>query len=115
MTVPTKPTPRTPEPRAAEALPSLPALHEPVISWFEDHARDLPWRRPEAGPWGVMVSEFMLQQTPVSRVLPVYEQWLARWPRPADLAKEPSGEAVRAWGLLATRAARCACTARRRP
>ncbi len=47
-----------------------------------------------------MVSEFMLQQTPVSRVLPVYEQWLARWPRPADLAKDAPGEAVRAWGRL---------------
>ncbi|MEN8654996.1 A/G-specific adenine glycosylase [Streptomyces sp. 21So2-11] len=76
------------------------ALHSPVIAWFDVHARDLPWRRPEAGPWGVMVSEFMLQQTPVSRVLPVYEQWLARWPLPADLAAEPPGEAVRAWGRL---------------
>ncbi|MFG2630060.1 A/G-specific adenine glycosylase [Streptomyces sp. NPDC048473] len=76
------------------------SLHAPVIGWFEQHARDLPWRRPEAGAWGVMVSEFMLQQTPVSRVLPVYEQWLARWPRPADLAAEPPGEAVRAWGRL---------------
>jgi A/G-specific adenine glycosylase len=47
-----------------------------------------------------MVSEFMLQQTPVSRVLPVYEQWLARWPHPADLAAEAPGEAVRAWGRL---------------
>ncbi|MFH8369053.1 A/G-specific adenine glycosylase [Streptomyces sp. NPDC018031] len=75
-------------------------LHRSVIEWFDAHARDLPWRRPEAGPWGVMVSEFMLQQTPVSRVLPVYEQWLARWPRPADLAAEPPGEAVRAWGRL---------------
>jgi A/G-specific adenine glycosylase len=76
------------------------ALHGPVIAWFDEHARDLPWRRPEAGPWGVMVSEFMLQQTPVNRVLPVYAQWLIRWPRPADLAKEPPGEAVRAWGRL---------------
>ncbi|MEE1930402.1 A/G-specific adenine glycosylase [Streptomyces sp. TRM 70351] len=76
------------------------ALHGPVIDWFDAHARDLPWRRPEAGAWGVMVSEFMLQQTPVNRVLPVYEQWLARWPRPADLAAEPPGEAVRAWGRL---------------
>ncbi|MFJ6696259.1 A/G-specific adenine glycosylase [Streptomyces sp. NPDC091272] len=79
---------------------ALPVLHPDVNLWFEGNARDLPWRRPEAGPWGVMVSEFMLQQTPVSRVLPVYEQWLARWPRPADLAAEPSGEAVRAWGRL---------------
>jgi A/G-specific adenine glycosylase len=76
------------------------ALHTPVIDWFDKHARDLPWRRPEAGAWGVMVSEFMLQQTPVSRVLPVYEEWLRRWPRPADLAAEPPGEAVRAWGRL---------------
>ncbi|MBB1245319.1 A/G-specific adenine glycosylase [Streptomyces durbertensis] len=75
-------------------------LHSPVIEWFSVHARDLPWRRPEAGAWGVMVSEFMLQQTPVNRVLPVYEQWMARWPRPADLAAEPPGEAVRAWGRL---------------
>ncbi|WP_432125095.1 A/G-specific adenine glycosylase [Streptomyces sp. C10-9-1] len=88
----------------ASPIPDSPqdpaALHGPVIAWFEQHARDLPWRRPEAGAWGVMVSEFMLQQTPVARVLPVYEQWLARWPRPADLAAEEPGEAVRAWGRL---------------
>ncbi|MER7552316.1 MULTISPECIES: HhH-GPD family protein [Streptomyces] len=80
--------------------PPAASLHTPVIGWFEQHARDLPWRRPEAGAWSVMVSEFMLQQTPVSRVLPVYEQWIARWPRPADLAAEAPGEAVRAWGRL---------------
>ncbi|MFJ9415439.1 MULTISPECIES: A/G-specific adenine glycosylase [unclassified Streptomyces] len=84
---------------AAEAADGT-ALHGPVTDWFDEHARDLPWRRPEAGAWGVMVSEFMLQQTPVSRVLPVYEQWLARWPRPANLAAEAPGEAVRAWGRL---------------
>lgn len=75
-------------------------LHDPVNDWFTAHARELPWRRPEAGAWGVMVSEFMLQQTPVARVLPVYEQWVARWPRPADLSAEEPGEAVRAWGRL---------------
>ncbi|WP_059010807.1 HhH-GPD family protein [Streptomyces specialis] len=80
--------------------PAHTTLHAPVIEWFDQHARDLPWRRPEAGAWGVMVSEFMLQQTPVSRVLPVYEEWLRRWPRPADLAAEAPGEAVRAWGRL---------------
>ncbi|MFD7747077.1 A/G-specific adenine glycosylase [Streptomyces sp. NPDC059698] len=93
MTAMTSPSAQTP-PVAAHSL------HTPVIGWFEQHARDLPWRRPEAGAWGVMVSEFMLQQTPVNRVLPVYEQWLARWPRPADLAAEAPGEAVRAWGRL---------------
>ncbi len=75
-------------------------MHETVLTWYADHARDLPWRRPETTPWGVMVSEFMLQQTPVARVLPVWEQWLETWPTPADLAAVPSGEAVRAWGRL---------------
>lgn len=102
MTAPTKPTPQPTAPGATTAPATAPGetLHTPVIAWFDAHARDLPWRRPDAGPWGVMVSEFMLQQTPVNRVLPVYEQWLSRWPRPADLAKEPPGEAVRAWGRL---------------
>ncbi len=75
-------------------------LHAPLLRWYDDHARDLPWRSPSATPWSVMVSEFMLQQTPVPRVLPVHAQWLDRWPRPADLATEPAGEAVRMWGRL---------------
>ncbi|MEO3825374.1 A/G-specific adenine glycosylase [Actinomadura sp. B10D3] len=72
----------------------------PILDWYEANARDLPWRAPDATPWGVLVSEIMLQQTPVSRVLPVWEAWMARWPDPAALAAEPSGEAVRAWGRL---------------
>ena len=76
------------------------ALHEPVLTWYAAHARDLPWRRPDASPWSVLVSELMLQQTPVARVLPVHAAWLERWPSPADLAAEPAGEAVRAWGRL---------------
>ena len=79
---------------------SASGLHEPVLRWYDAHARDLPWRRPDAGPWSVMVSEFMLQQTPVARVLPVHELWLDRWPTPAALAAERPGEAVRAWGRL---------------
>ena len=75
-------------------------LVAPVLEWYDEHARDLPWRRPEASSWSVMVSELMLQQTPVARVLPVHRTWLDRWPTPADLAAEPSGEAVRAWGRL---------------
>lgn len=80
--------------------PSASGLHQPILRWYDANARDLPWRRPTAGPWSVMVSEFMLQQTPVSRVLPVHELWLERWPTPADLAAERPGEAVRAWGRL---------------
>jgi len=75
-------------------------LHDPLLGWYDVHARELPWRGPQASPWSVMVSEFMLQQTPVNRVLPVHGAWLERWPRPADLAAEPVGEAVRAWGRL---------------
>jgi A/G-specific adenine glycosylase len=68
--------------------------------WYAVTARDLPWRRPETTPWGVLVSEVMLQQTPVSRVLPAYAEWMERWPTPAALAASPSGEAVRQWGRL---------------
>ena len=75
-------------------------LHAPVLDWYADHARDLPWRGPGATPWAVIVSEFMLQQTPVSRVLPVFESWMNTWPTPSALATTPSGEAVRAWGRL---------------
>ncbi|MEZ5191671.1 MAG: A/G-specific adenine glycosylase [Nocardioides sp.] len=75
-------------------------VHEAVLQWYAAQARDLPWRRDSAGPWAVMVSEFMLRQTPVARVLPVFAQWMERWPAPADLAAEPPGEAVRAWGRL---------------
>lgn len=75
-------------------------LHVPVLGWYDEHARDLPWRSPSASAWSVMVSEFMLQQTPVARVLPVHAAWLSRWPTPAALAGEPTGEAVRMWGRL---------------
>jgi len=71
-----------------------------VLRWYEENARDLPWRRPEATPWQVMVSEFMLQQTPVERVREPWRTWVERWPTPAALAAEPPGEAVRAWGRL---------------
>jgi A/G-specific adenine glycosylase len=75
-------------------------LHTPVLRWYAANARTLPWRAPDAGAWAVMVSEFMLQQTPVARVLPAYEKWMRRWPKPGDLAAEPPGEAVRAWDRL---------------
>ena len=71
-----------------------------ILHWYAAHQRDLPWRRPEATPWAVLVSEIMLQQTPVSRVLPVYTAWLARWPTPAALAAATAGDALRAWGRL---------------
>ncbi|MGC3954403.1 MAG: A/G-specific adenine glycosylase [Propionicimonas sp.] len=71
-----------------------------VTAWYAEHARDLPWRAADATPWGIMVSEFMLQQTPVARVLEPWRQWLERWPTPAALAAVEPGDAVRAWGRL---------------
>ena len=74
-------------------------LHADVLAWFDEAGRDLPWRT-DPRPWRVMVSEFMLQQTPVARVLPMFEAWMERWPTPAALAAESPGEAIRAWGKL---------------
>ncbi|NYG06507.1 A/G-specific adenine glycosylase [Phycicoccus badiiscoriae] len=75
-------------------------LHHRVLDWYAVAARDLPWRRPDCTPWGIFVSEVMLQQTPVVRVEPVWREWMSRWPTPADLAADSPGEAVRAWGRL---------------
>jgi A/G-specific adenine glycosylase len=75
-------------------------LHDLVLGWYADHARPLPWRAPSTTPWGVFVSEVMAQQTPVARVEPVWLAWMQRWPTPADLAAEPPGEVIRAWGRL---------------
>jgi A/G-specific adenine glycosylase len=77
-----------------------PALADVVSAWYAVAARDLPWRRPGTSPWAVLVSEVMLQQTPVARVLPAYDAWLRRWPTAAELASDEPGEAVRMWGRL---------------
>ncbi len=69
-----------------------------ITSWFKKNKRDLPWRKTDA--WGVLVSEFMLQQTPVNRVLPVYKAWMKRWPTAASLAKATPAEVITAWGRL---------------
>ncbi|HEY3896188.1 MAG TPA: A/G-specific adenine glycosylase [Pseudonocardiaceae bacterium] len=71
-----------------------------LISWFDAHARELPWREPGTTPWGVLVSEVMLQQTPVHRVVGIWVEWLTRWPTPSSLAAETPGTVVRAWGKL---------------
>lgn len=71
-----------------------------MVAWYGLHARDLPWRRLDATPWGILVSEVMLQQTPVARVLGPWSDWLDRWPTPSALAAAASGDAVAAWGRL---------------
>lgn len=75
-------------------------IAERLIPWYATAARDLPWRRPGFGAWGILVSEFMLQQTPVVRVVPRLREWLDRWPHPADLAADIPAEAVRQWANL---------------
>jgi A/G-specific adenine glycosylase len=74
--------------------------HHRLVAWFAAARRDLPWRRPGVTPWGVLVSEVMLQQTPVPRVLRAYDAWLVRWPTATSCAGEAPGEAVRMWGRL---------------
>jgi A/G-specific adenine glycosylase len=74
-------------------------MYEKEISvWFKKNKRDLPWRKTDS--WGILVSEFMLQQTPVNRVLPVYNEWMKRWPTAAHLAKATPAEVITAWGRL---------------
>ena len=77
-----------------------PDLVPVVTDWYLANRRDLPWRAADRTPWGVLVSEVMLQQTPVVRVLPAWSAWMARWPTPADLAEAEPGDAVRQWDRL---------------
>lgn len=89
-------------PGASAPPDTTPALPRVLNEWFQAHGRDLPWRGAPGtiDPWAVLVSEFMLQQTQVDRVVPRFLEWMARWPSPSALAAEPAGEAVRAWGRL---------------
>ena len=75
-----------------------PADQEAILDWFDKNKRDLPWRKTD--PWGVMVSEYMLQQTPVNRVLPKWLEWMDRWPTPSDLADAKKSDVISAWGRL---------------
>lgn len=71
-----------------------------LLAWYDREQRDLPWRRPGVTPWQILVSEFMLQQTPVSRVEPVWLNWIARWPTPSATAAAGAADVLRAWGKL---------------
>jgi A/G-specific adenine glycosylase len=67
-----------------------------LLAWFDEHGRDLPWRRTR-DPYAILVSEVMLQQTQVSRVIPRYLEWLERWPTAKALAAASTAEVIRAW------------------
>lgn len=71
-----------------------------LLGWFDSEERDLPWRRPGVTGWQILMSEIMLQQTPVSRVAPIWEQWVQRWPVPSAMAASSQAEVLRAWGKL---------------
>lgn len=84
-----------------------------LCDWYDRSRRDLPWRDPAVSPWQILVSEFMLQQTPVARVLPVWTAWVTRWPTPSATAAASPADVLRAWGKLgyprrATRLHACA-------
>jgi A/G-specific adenine glycosylase len=67
-----------------------------LLAWFDEHGRDLPWRRTR-DPYAILVSEVMLQQTQVARVVPRYLAWLERWPTAEALASTPVGDVIREW------------------
>jgi A/G-specific adenine glycosylase len=71
-----------------------------LTDWFAERARPLPWRAPGTSAWGVLVSEIMLQQTPVARVEPSWVDWMTRWPLPSALAAATPADVLRAWGKL---------------
>ena len=77
---------------------SIPASE--LLQWYSRARRDLPWRAPGVTAWQILVSEFMLQQTPVARVAPIWVDWVARWPTPSTTAAAGAADVLRAWGKL---------------
>lgn len=75
------------------------SAHE-LLDWYRSAQRDLPWRRPEVTAWQILVSEFMLQQTPVARVEPIWREWISRWPTASATAAASAADVLRAWGKL---------------
>jgi A/G-specific adenine glycosylase len=71
-----------------------------LLQWYDEFQRDLPWRRQGVSAWQILVSEFMLQQTPVARVEPIWRDWVARWPTPSATAAASAADVLRAWGKL---------------
>src|SRR3954467_13611430 len=71
-----------------------------LSGWYEHAQRDLPWRRAGVPPWQILVSEFMLQQTPVARVEPIWLAWVDRWPTASATAAASAADVLRAWGKL---------------
>jgi A/G-specific adenine glycosylase len=77
-------------------MPTLRAVEELLLAWFGRNGRDLPWRETR-DPYAILVSEVMLQQTQVDRIVPRYLGWLERWPTVEALAATPVADVIRAW------------------
>ena len=71
-------------------------MKQRLLAWYGRHGRDLPWRHTR-DPYAILVSEVMLQQTQVERVIPRWHAWLERWPTAASLAAAPAAEVIVAW------------------
>jgi A/G-specific adenine glycosylase len=83
---------------AVNGRPTIPA--DGLLEWYDRSRRDLPWREPGVSAWQILVSEFMLQQTPVARVLPIWTDWVRRWPTASATAAASAADVLRAWGKL---------------
>src|SRR5262245_42826054 len=87
---------------SAARAPSLPTpverrrFQRRLLAWYERHGRDLPWRK-TSDPYHILVSEVMLQQTQVDRVLPKYREWLDLYPSLETLAAAPEADVARSW------------------
>lgn len=75
-------------------------LHTRLVDWYRATRRTIVWREPTTSAWGILLSEVMSQQTPVVRVEPIWQEWMQRWPTPADFAQAPPDQVLRAWGKL---------------
>ncbi|HYW87636.1 MAG TPA: A/G-specific adenine glycosylase, partial [Chloroflexota bacterium] len=72
------------------------AVQQRLLDWYGEHGRDLPWRK-TSDPYAILVSEVMLQQTQVERVVPRYAEWVERWPDAPALAAASTADVIRAW------------------
>src|SRR6266446_5832854 len=93
---PTAPRPAKPEPLPIPAPPERRRFRHRLLAWYRRHGRDLPWRK-TTDPYHILVSEMMLQQAQVDRVLPKYTEWLEKYPSLDALAAAPEKEVNEAW------------------
>lgn len=78
----------------------MPVDPSALLRWYATGARELPWRAEGVPAWHILVSEIMLQQTPVARVAPIWDEWVRRWPLPSSMAASSQADVLRAWGKL---------------